>query len=134
MTLVLNCAVVFADNRDRYPFDDPDKQQQFYQLLQELRCVVCQNQDLLDSNASLAEDLRNEIYQMIQTGRNKKEIVEFLTSRYGDVVLFLPPLNQSTLLLWFGPFILLVLSVVLLIYGIGRRNRLITKNRAPHGE
>lgn len=124
-SLLLSCVIAFAEQvYDRYPFTDSHKEQQFYQLLKKLRCLVCQNQDLLDSNASLAEDLRSEIYKMIQAGESNNEVIAFLTSRYGDVVLFLPPFNQLTLLLWVGPFTLLLPSIGLLFYGIKRRNKL----------
>jgi len=114
-----------ADGNDRYPFADRYQQQQFYQLLKELRCLVCQNQDLLDSNSPFAEDLRDEVYAMLNADYNEQEVLRFLTDRYGDFILFQPPLKNTTYFLWFAPFIFLGLGILLLLYGICRRNKLL---------
>jgi cytochrome c-type biogenesis protein CcmH len=95
---------------DFYPFSDVRQQAQFEHLLRELRCLVCQNQDLADSNASLATDLRNEVYHLVQAGQSDDEIVNFLTIRYGDFILFKPPMKAVTALLWFGPLFFLILG------------------------
>lgn len=97
-------------------FEDPEKQQRYEELLEEIRCLVCQNQSLADSGAGLAQDLRREIHTMIDEDRSNAEITGFLVERYGDFVLYRPPLKRSTWLLWFGPFILLLagLSAVVL--------------------
>lgn len=88
-------------------FSNPRSEQRYLALIEEIRCLVCQNQSLADSNAELARDLRNEIRRMIETGRSDARIVEFLVERYGDFVLYRPPLKGATWLLWFGPFLLL---------------------------
>jgi cytochrome c-type biogenesis protein CcmH len=88
-------------------FDDPAKQQRYENLIKELRCLVCQNQSLADSDADLAQDLRDEVYAIIQSGKDEREAIIFLTDRYGDFVRYRPPLKASTALLWAGPFILL---------------------------
>lgn len=88
-------------------FSNPQSEQRYLALIEEIRCLVCQNQSLADSNAELARDLRNEIRRMIETGRSNARIVEFLVERYGDFVLYRPPLKGATWLLWFGPFLLL---------------------------
>jgi cytochrome c-type biogenesis protein CcmH len=93
-------------------FEDVQQQQRFQSLLEEIRCLVCQNQSLADSNAELARDLRNEVYRMVDQGESDKEIIDFLVTRYGDFVLYRPPLKNTTLILWFGPFILLLLALV----------------------
>lgn len=80
-------------------------------LAEELRCLVCQNQSLADSHAPLALDLRAQIHQQLSQGRSEKQVVEFMVQRYGDFVLYEPPLNSSTALLWFGPALLLVAGV-----------------------
>ena len=85
-------------------------QAHYEQLLGELRCLVCQNQSLADSQADLAQDLRNEVFRMVGAGQTDAEIVSFLVSRYGDFVLYKPPMKRITWLLWFGP--LLMLAVV----------------------
>ena len=89
-------------------FDDPAKQQAYENLVKELRCLVCQNQSLADSDADLAKDLRTEVYDIIQSGKSEQEAVRFLVDRYGDFVLYNPPLKTSTSLLWIGPFALLL--------------------------
>ncbi len=96
-----------------YPLDTAKQEAQFNHLLRELRCLVCQNQDLADSNAGLAKDLRDEVYQLVKTGKSDKEITEFLTARYGDFILFNPPLKGVTALLWFGPAFFLILGLII---------------------
>jgi cytochrome c-type biogenesis protein CcmH len=96
----------------------PDAQRDRYQaLLHELRCVVCQNQSIAESDAPLAEDLRQQVATQIRDGRSNAEIRSYLTDRYGDFVLYNPPLKRSTWLLWFGPFALLLIAVA----GVGWR-------------
>jgi len=92
-------------------FDDPAKQQAYENLVKELRCLVCQNQSLADSDADLAKDLRTEVYNIIQTGKTEQEAVKFLVDRYGDFVLYNPPLKPATSLLWIGPFALLLVGL-----------------------
>jgi cytochrome c-type biogenesis protein CcmH len=91
-------------------------------MIEEIRCLVCQNQNLADSNAELAQDLRNVIREKIEAGQTDKEIVQFLTDRYGDFVLYRPPLRDNTLVLWAGPFVILLLALFLLIRTISKRN------------
>jgi cytochrome c-type biogenesis protein CcmH len=89
-------------------FDDPAKQESYERLIDELRCLVCQNQSLSESDADLAKDLRDEVYGIIQSGKSEEEAIRFLTDRYGDFVLYRPPLKPITLLLWGGPFLILL--------------------------
>lgn len=93
-----------------YPLDSAQKEAQFNYLLKDLRCLVCQNQDLADSNAELAKDLRAQVYQMVKDGKSDNEISDYLTTRYGDFILFKPPFKPVTLLLWFGPILFLLLG------------------------
>ncbi len=79
-------------------------------MSQELRCLVCQNSTLADSDAPLAEDLRNEIRTQMRAGKSDQEIVDYLVARYGDFVRYRPPVNSNTALLWFGPFLLLLVG------------------------
>ncbi|MBF0264652.1 MAG: cytochrome c-type biogenesis protein CcmH [Gammaproteobacteria bacterium] len=89
-----------------------DQQQQAYQTLSEqLRCLVCQNQNLADSNAELAQDMRNKTYQMVKQNKSEQDIIDYWVSRYGDFVLYDPPFKQITLILWLGPFVLLILAI-----------------------
>lgn len=89
-------------------FDDPGKQQAYENLVKVLRCLVCQNQSLADSDAELAKDLRTEVYSIIQSGKSEQDAAQFLVDRYGDFVLYQPPLKAETSLLWLGPFALLL--------------------------
>lgn len=101
--------------------DDPAGEARLKHLAVELRCLVCQNQTLADSNAPLAEDLRREVREMIAKNMSDQEIIEFLTARYGDFVLYRPPLKASTTLLWVGPFLLVVVGATALIITLRRR-------------
>ena len=94
-----------------YPYDTTKQDAQFSHLLRELRCLVCQNQDLADSNSGLAKDLRNEVYHLVKEGKSNEEILNYLTARYGDFILFKPPMKAATLLLWFGPALFMVLGI-----------------------
>lgn len=100
--------LVLAENL--YPFQTERQEAQFQHLLRDLRCLVCQNQDLVDSNAELANDLRNEVYKLVQSGQSDDEIIQLLTDRYGDFILFKPPVKSITFLLWGGPLLFLVLG------------------------
>jgi cytochrome c-type biogenesis protein CcmH len=95
-----------------YPFASAKQEAQFAHLLKELRCLVCQNQDLADSNAGLAKDLREQVYGLVQEGKSDGEIINYLTARYGDYILFRPPVKAVTALLWFGPGLFLLLGLV----------------------
>lgn len=86
-----------------YPLDSLKKEAQFTHLLKNLRCLVCQNQDLADSNAELAKDLRLQVYELVKEGKSDNEITDYLSARYGDFILFNPPVKAVTLVLWFGP-------------------------------
>src|SRR5678815_3060949 len=92
--------------------EDPEVEKRLQVLSQELRCLVCQNETLADSRAGLAEDLRREIREQIKAGKSDKEIIAFLTARYGDFVLYRPRVTPVTYLLWFGPFVLLVVCLL----------------------
>lgn len=92
-------------------FENAAEQERYQNLLEELRCLVCQNQSLADSHADLAQDLRNEVYRMMKQGLDDEEINRFLVDRYGDFVLYRPPLGPTTLLLWLGPFVLLAAAL-----------------------
>jgi len=101
--------------------EDPILEKRVMALASELRCLVCQNQTLADSHADLALDLRNSIREQMERGASDKEIVGFMTARYGDFILYRPPLKAVTLLLWFGPFLLLAIGAAVLVRRIRRR-------------
>ncbi len=100
---------------EQYPFESQQKRKQFQGLLRELRCLVCQNQDLADSNATLAMDLKAMVYDKVNKNESNSEIKAFLSQRFGDFVLFKPPVKEQTYLLWFGPFVMLLIGLVCLV-------------------
>jgi cytochrome c-type biogenesis protein CcmH len=88
-----------------------DDEERFHELSNELRCMVCQNQSIADSNAELARDFRNQVKEKINAGQSNAEIRQYMTDRYGDYILYRPPFNMTTALLWTGPFILILIGV-----------------------
>jgi cytochrome c-type biogenesis protein CcmH len=106
---------------------DPVLDKRVMDLSAELRCLVCQNQTLADSNADLAVDLRRQIREQLGSGKSERDVLDFMVQRYGDFVLYRPPLKASTVLLWTGPFLLLVLGLVLL----ARRVRSLDRQQPP---
>ncbi len=104
---------------------DPAVEKRLDSIAEELRCLVCQNESLAASRADLAADLRREIREMIKAGRSDKEIKDYLVARYGDFVLYRPPLKTTTILLWFGPFLLLIGGVAVLLAYLRRRKSLV---------
>ena len=120
--LLLGIVTPFAVAREAQPTgDDPAVEQRLAKLGKELRCLVCQNETLADSQADLAEDLRREIREQIKAGKSDKEIIEFLTARYGQFILYRPQVTPTTYLLWFGPFVLLIGGLFLLFTYIKQR-------------
>ena len=101
--------------------EDPGLERRVTSLAHELRCLVCQNQTIADSNAPLAQDLRNQIREQLKAGKSERDVVDFMVARYGDFVLYRPPLKASTVLLWAGPFVFLVAGFWLLIRLLRRR-------------
>ena len=104
-------------------FSNPALENRYQNLLGTLRCLVCQDESLADSNAGLAADLRGEIFQMMKSGKSNQQIKQYLVDRYGDYVLFKPPLDPRTYLLWFGPFILVALGLLVLVWSVRSRSR-----------
>ena len=114
--LVAVAAPVFAQASDPTPlqFNDAAEEARFHKLTAELRCVMCQNQSLADSNAQIAHDLRREVLQLMHEGRSDDEIKRYLVDRYGEFVLYRPQVEGRTWLLWFGPALLLLAGVLVL--------------------
>ena len=100
---------------EAYQFDSPEMEADYNQLIDELRCLVCQNQNLAGSDAELARDLRRETYDMLREGKSPDQVVDFMVERYGDFVLYRPQFKSSTYLLWVGPFLLLLGVLVVLV-------------------
>ncbi|UXL37096.1 cytochrome c-type biogenesis protein CcmH [Pseudomonas fragi] len=108
---------------DTYEFANDAERERFRELTKELRCPKCQNQDIADSNAPIATDLRREIFRMLGEGKDNQQILDFMVSRYGDFVLYKPALTSKTVVLWFGPLALLVGGLVVIGVIVGRRRR-----------
>ncbi len=108
---------------------DPVAEKRLQSLSEELRCLVCQNQNIADSNAELAQDLRREIRGMIKAGKTDKEIIDFMVTRYGDFVLYRPPVKGITLLLWGGPIALMLLGLFALQRYLRQRARSMAEDR-----
>jgi cytochrome c-type biogenesis protein CcmH len=112
--LLLFCGLAAAQ-------EDPALEKRVHDLSSELRCLVCQNQTLADSSAPLAVDLRNQVREQLKSGKSERDVIDFLVARYGDFVLYRPPLQANTVLLWAGPFLLLVAGLALLVWRLRRR-------------
>ena len=106
---------------DTYEFKDEVERERFRSLTEELRCPKCQNQNIADSNAPIATDLRREIFRMLEEGKDNQQITDYLVARYGDFVLYQPPLKASTVALWAGPFVLLFLVALVIVWRIRRQ-------------
>jgi cytochrome c-type biogenesis protein CcmH len=106
---------------DTHQFPDPKQQEAYETLTKELRCLVCQNQTIADSNADLAADLRRQVYEMLQQGKSRNEIVQFMTDRYGDFVLYKPAFKGKTSILWIAPAVFLLTGLITACFLIRRK-------------
>lgn len=125
--LALSAPPAFAQaGHDPTPlaFQDRAEEQRFHGLVSELRCVMCQNQSLADSNAQIAQDLRREVFELMRQGRSDREIKAFLVQRYGEFVLYKPQFGASTWLLWLGPALLLLIGAAVVVRIVRRRSRM----------
>ena len=127
--LSLNCLAQVSDPTP-LRFRDAAEETRFHQLTAELRCVMCQNQSLADSNAQIAHDLRREVLDLMHQGKSDLEIKRFLVDRYGEFVLYKPDVSRSTWLLWFGPALLLLAGMAV-VFRIVRRRGATTAAVAP---
>ena len=127
LLLLISMAAPVAAQQARPMAEDPVLEERLMNLSRELRCLVCQNETLADSRADLAVDLRNEIREQMKAGKTDQEIIAFLTARYGDFVLYRPPVKASTYFLCFGPFVLLLGGLFLLFRYLKQRRQLITE-------
>ena len=127
LSLIVASLPGFALARQAQPASaDPALEERVMNLSRELRCLVCQNETLADSRADLAEDLRNQIREQMKAGKSDKQIVAYLTQRYGKFILYNPPVDPTTYLLWFGPFVLLLAGLFVLFRYLKQRRELIT--------
>lgn len=127
LVLALAAALVQADVEGL----DPAQEVRYQALIAELRCLVCQNQTIAESSAPLAVDLRNQVKTQIVAGRSQAEIIDYLTQRYGDFVLYRPPFKASTALLWLGPFLLLLGGLLWALRYVRGTRRPLTATEKP---
>jgi cytochrome c-type biogenesis protein CcmH len=113
---------------ESYEFESTQMEADYYRLVRELRCLVCQNQNLAGSNADLAKDLRRQTYELLVQGKTPDQVAQYMVDRYGDFVLYRPRLKRDTLLLWFGPFVMLVLVLWLVIRAMRKKQNLVPPN------
>jgi cytochrome c-type biogenesis protein CcmH len=113
--LMMSCSSYAVDT---HQLSDPKQQEAYETLTKELRCLVCQNQTIADSNAELAADLRRQVYEMLQQGKSRQEIIQFMTDRYGDFVLYKPPFKGKTSILWIAPAVFLFIGLITVFFVI----------------
>ncbi|MDX1706660.1 cytochrome c-type biogenesis protein [Pseudidiomarina sp.] len=113
--LLVGASAAGAASLQTYAFDDPHKQALFHELINELRCPKCQNQSIADSDAPLAKDLRDRTYTMVQNGASKQEVINYMVERYGDFAHYQPPWQVSTSILWWGPFGIILIGILVVV-------------------
>ena len=127
--VLLVCSLLFAPlvmaKEAKSMVADPEMEKVVNEISAELRCLVCQNQTIADSSAGLAVDLKNQVREMVKRGQSQDEIVEYMVTRYGDFVLYRPPVKPTTMLLWAGPFLLLLAGLVVLVVNLRKRTALL---------
>ncbi|WP_053144363.1 cytochrome c-type biogenesis protein [Erwinia billingiae] len=117
---------VLADNIDTYKFSSVDQEQQYRHLTESLRCPKCQNNSIADSNAMIASDMRLKVYELLQNGQTPDQVKQYMVARYGNFVTYEPPVMPSTLILWAGPALFVIIGAMVIV--------LRSKKRRPDGE
>jgi cytochrome c-type biogenesis protein CcmH len=132
LALCLAILTLAAHAKEAIPAsDDPVLEARVIRITSELRCLVCQNQTIADSHAGLAIDLRNQVREMLQRGDTDQQVLDFMTARYGDFVLYRPPLKPATMVLWLGPAVMGLFGIVALALVLRRRSRMPPENFDP---
>ena len=124
--LLLFFQASFAESIEAKDFESLDQERRYYTLIEDIRCPVCQGQSISGSNSSLAKDLREQVRQMILSNKSNEEIYQFMVDRYGDFVVFKPPINWKTYLLWFAPLVFLVFCFIYLIRSTRLKDEIVT--------
>jgi cytochrome c-type biogenesis protein CcmH len=125
LILVVSLAAFFGHAKEAKPASEsPELEARMLSITSELRCLVCQNQTIADSHSGLAIDLREQVRAMLKKGESNAQILDFMTARYGDFILYRPPLKNSTFVLWLGPIVLLLGGIATLIYVLRRRSQM----------
>lgn len=120
--ILFMCITYISYANEVYEFPSDKQQAQFTHLVGQLRCLVCQNQDIANSNSDFAQDVKNRVYTMVLSGKTDNEIVDSMTSRFGDYILFKPPLKPVTYVLWYGPLIFSLLGLFVFIRILRKNN------------
>ena len=115
---------------DVYEFDNVEQEKAFQELTATLRCPKCQNNNIADSNATLAQDMRQKTYELLQEGKSQQDVVDYMIARYGNFVTYDPPIMASTLILWFGPLLFIVIGFTVLVMRSRKRNESVTDTDA----
>ena len=123
LILIFNISATYAENNSEYN-----------KIIENLRCLVCQNQSLSESDSNLAKDLRSKVKSMLDSGKSEKEIYKFMSDRYTDYVLYNPPLKKSTFFLWYGPFLILIISIIFLIRFSGNSGKSSFKSKSVNND
>lgn len=121
--LALGLAFSATANTANYEFENAAQERQFRELINELRCPKCQNQTIAESDAPLALDLRERVYEMTREGKSRDEILRYMRQRYGDFVHYKPPVNATTIILWAGPGLVLLIGIVTIVFMARRRRQ-----------
>ena len=121
--LLFMATLSVASTIETFKFDNPKQEALYQSLIVELRCLVCQNQSIADSNAELAQDMRRKTYELIMAGKSEREIMDFMAERYGDFMLYRPPMEPMTWALWFGPAIVLIIGFIFAVRFIRRQDK-----------
>ena len=124
--LLLLFQTSFAESIEAKDFESLDQERRYHALIEDIRCPVCKGQSISGSNSSLAKDLREQVRQMILSNKSNKQIYQFMVDRYGDFVVFKPPLNWKTYLLWFAPLVFLVFCFIYLIRSTRAKDTILT--------
>jgi len=132
MAMLVFAGAAYAQAIEPMPFANHAQELRFQQLTHQLRCPMCQNETLADSNAPIARDLRNQIFRMMQQGKSDDEIKQYLVARYSKFVLYDPPLTPGTWLLWFGPLLILLGGAGVVVVAVRKRNRTSTTEALPN--
>jgi len=111
---LISSTAIWAE-AERITFKNAQSEENYTALVNELRCLVCQNQTIADSDADLAKDLRAKVYNMVEAGQSQTEVIDYMTARYGDFVLYRPAFKMKTILLWLGPIVFLLLAIFFVI-------------------
>ncbi|MGR5184101.1 cytochrome c-type biogenesis protein [Photobacterium damselae] len=126
--MALTIALPALASIDVYDFKNNEQEKQFQELTSTLRCPKCQNNDIADSNATLAQDMRRKVYEMLQQGKSEKEIIDYMIARYGNFVTYDPPVMVSTIILWAGPLLFVIIGFTVLVIRSRKNSKLATEN------